>query len=97
MFDLRPCAWAINLQAGDLMNLEDQIDNCLKEIEDIDGQINKIYSEMLTKIARKHLNLKTLETRGSDSKDFHELAIWDIKTALSQAFKAGYAVGALAK
>jgi hypothetical protein len=30
---------------------------------------------LLTEIARKHLNIETLETRNSDSLDFHDCAI----------------------
>jgi len=39
------------------------------------------------------LGLETLETRGSDSADFHELAVWDVKKALELAFKMGEARG----
>jgi len=48
---------------------------------------------ILTSIARRVLNLDTLETRKSDSLDFHELSVWQIKEALEAAFKAGYDAG----
>ncbi len=35
------------------------------------------------------LGLETLETRNSDSLDFHELAVWQIKDLLRAAFIAG--------
>lgn len=44
---------------------------------------------LLTAIATKHLDLETLETRGSDSMDFSNHAVWNIKAALEAAFRAG--------
>jgi uncharacterized membrane protein len=43
----------------------------------------------LENIARKHLFVKTLETRNSDEADFHDVAVWNIKSALEAAFLAG--------
>jgi len=43
----------------------------------------------LAEIAAKHLHLETLETRNSDSLDFHDVAVWSIKAALEAAFEAG--------
>jgi hypothetical protein len=34
-------------------------------------------------------DITTLETRNSDSLDFHELAIWTLKDALVAAYRAG--------
>ena len=45
----------------------------------------------LAAIARGHLSLETLETRNSDSLDFTEQAVWNIKAALEAAFLAGAA------
>jgi hypothetical protein len=45
--------------------------------------------ETLAEIAQKHLELDTLETRNSDSLDFHELSVWQIKKALEEAYLAG--------
>jgi hypothetical protein len=45
--------------------------------------------ELLTDIAKKHLNIETLETRNSDSLDFHDMAVWCIKDALQAAYEAG--------
>jgi hypothetical protein len=45
--------------------------------------------ELLTDIAKKHLNIETLETRNSDSLDFHDVAAWSLKDALQEAYKAG--------
>ena len=43
----------------------------------------------IDEIAHRHLGLDTLEERGSDSLDFHELPVWDLRTALAAAFAAG--------
>ena len=45
--------------------------------------------QLLTEIAKKHLNLETPETRNSDSLDFHDVAVWAIKDALQDAYEAG--------
>ena len=45
--------------------------------------------EMLTKIANEVLEIKTLDSKNSDSDDFHELSVWRIKAALEKAFAAG--------
>ena len=44
---------------------------------------------ILTLIAQKHLGIDTLQTRHSDSLDFHDTAVWCIRDALEAAFKAG--------
>jgi len=48
---------------------------------------------ILEAIAKKHLDLNTLETRSSDSLDFKEQAVWSIQEALKQAFIAGQEAG----
>ena len=40
-------------------------------------------------IARDLLGIETLDTRKSDSLDFHDLAVWSIRDALAAAFEAG--------
>lgn len=45
--------------------------------------------QLLTEIAKKHLNLETLETRNSDSLDFHYVAVWSLKEVLQEAYEAG--------
>ena len=49
---------------------------------------------ILTQIARKHLDIETLQTRHADSLDFHDTAVWCLKDALEAAFKAGVELGA---
>lgn len=45
--------------------------------------------QILTSIAREHLGIATLETRRSDSLDFHDVAVWQVEAALKAAFDAG--------
>ncbi len=44
---------------------------------------------ILTDIARQHLGISTMETRRSDSLDFHDVAVWKVKEALTAAYRAG--------
>ncbi len=46
---------------------------------------------LLLEIAAKHFHIETLETRNSDSLDFHDVAVWSIRAALEAAFAAGQA------
>ena len=45
--------------------------------------------ETLNEIAQKHLDIDTLDAQNSDSLDFHNLSVWQIKEALEEAFLAG--------
>jgi hypothetical protein len=45
--------------------------------------------ETVTLIARNALSIETLELRGRDSLDFHELLVTSIKRALFAAYDAG--------
>ena len=40
---------------------------------------------LITQIAKKHLDIETLETRNSDGDDFYDIAVWSIKAALLEA------------
>lgn len=46
---------------------------------------NKVVAE----IARRHLRVPTLQTRQSDSLDFYDLAVWELREALEAAYRAG--------
>jgi Family of unknown function (DUF6900) len=50
-------------------------------------------SQKLEAIARRHLRLVTLETRNSDSLDFHDVSVWGVRAALAEAYKAGFEAG----
>jgi hypothetical protein len=45
--------------------------------------------QLLTTIAITHLNIRTLKSRRRDSLDFHDVAVWGVKAALTAAFEAG--------
>jgi hypothetical protein len=47
--------------------------------------------ELLAAIARGQLGIPTLECRRSDSLDFHEVAVWQVRAALDAAYRAGLA------
>jgi hypothetical protein len=49
----------------------------------------KQIDDLLTTLAREHLHIETLETRRSDSLDFHEVSVWGVKDALHAAYQAG--------
>ena len=53
----------------------------------------KHLEQLFTQIAQKHLGIETLETRKSDSLDFHDLAVWCLRDALEAAFNAGVEQG----
>jgi hypothetical protein len=43
----------------------------------------------LASIARRAMDIPTLDTRNSDGLDFHEVAVWEILKALRLAYRAG--------
>jgi len=45
----------------------------------------------LMEIALDKMGIETLETRNSDSLDFHDVSVWSLKAALEAAYKAGQA------
>jgi hypothetical protein len=49
--------------------------------------------QLLTQIAQSKLGIETLETRKSDSLDFHDVAVWCLRDALEAAFTAGVEQG----
>jgi hypothetical protein len=51
----------------------------------------KPIDEILSQIASQHLGIRSLETRRADQHDFHDVAVWNIKAALTAAFEAGAA------
>ena len=51
--------------------------------------MNKKIEKHLTEIAKEYLYIETLETRMSDSLDFHEVSVWGVKEALERAYKLG--------
>ena len=53
---------------------------CQRQI-DVDAQ--------LASIARRTMDVPTLEARNSDRLDFHEVSVWEILKALRLAYRAG--------
>lgn len=51
--------------------------------------MNDQLNELFTKIAQEHLNFETLEERKSDSLDFKEVGVLNVRAALEAAYKAG--------
>ena len=45
--------------------------------------------KLFEKIAKEHLSIETLKTRGLDRLDFHEVNILKLKNALEAAYEAG--------
>jgi hypothetical protein len=48
---------------------------------------------IISDIAERTLGISVLETQNRDSADFHEVAVWNVQTALAAAFEAGYEAG----
>jgi hypothetical protein len=48
--------------------------------------------KLFEQIAREHFDIETLVTQNSDRHDFHDVAVWSIKSALQAAYDAGVAV-----
>lgn len=55
--------------------------------------ISKDFSRLIESIAKKHMEIGTLETRNSDNLEFHQVSSLSIKRALEEAFIAGMTVG----
>ena len=52
---------------------------------------------LLLEVAAKHFHsIETLETRNSDRLDFHDVAVWAIRAAMSEVYEAGRIAGAKA-
>ena len=46
---------------------------------------------LIFEIATKHFFIETLETRNSARLDFHDVAVWAMRAALTEAYAAGLA------
>jgi hypothetical protein len=50
---------------------------------------------LLLDIATRHFHtIETLETRNSDRLDFHDVAVWAMRAALTEAYAAGLTAAA---
>ena len=43
----------------------------------------------MAQIAKRFLKIPTLDARNMDRLDFHEVAVWELKDALRQAYRSG--------
>ncbi|MBT62910.1 MAG: hypothetical protein CML13_06825 [Puniceicoccaceae bacterium] len=43
----------------------------------------------IERIAKKHFDVETMDTRNRDRLDFYDCGIWSIKAALEEAYKCG--------
>lgn len=50
-------------------------------------------SEEIERIAKEYLRVSTLQTRRSDALDFYDLAVWEIRAALTAAYMSGASHG----
>jgi hypothetical protein len=51
----------------------------------------QITQEQILQIVKNNFyGIDTIETRNSDSLDFHDTAIWCIRSAIENAYKIGY-------
>ena len=53
------------------------------------NQRQRPIDKVIEDIAKEHLRVPTLETRKSDSLDFHDIAVWQLRAALDAAYQAG--------
>lgn len=53
--------------------------------------MDPIIEKILTEVAKNCLSIDSLKTRKNDKLDFHDLAIWQIRAALENAFYEGVA------
>jgi hypothetical protein len=77
------------LPPGRGRNATKQRDHYLDRARDCDQRT--VVESRLEEIAKTILRIPTLAERRSDSLDFHELGVWQIKRALQAAYDAGRA------
>ncbi|ABK45244.1 conserved hypothetical protein [Magnetococcus marinus MC-1] len=77
---------AIGQEPPALPPVENQIIDAMTEETDTPEDLKP---GIFSKIAQDHLFIDTLETRNSDSLDFHNVSVWGVQSALEAAFQAG--------
>jgi hypothetical protein len=58
-----------------------------------DGMAGSPWMALLTKIAKTHIGIETLEERGNDMLDFHDIGVVGLRSALTAAYRTGIAAG----
>ena len=78
------------VKAGEILGSDSFVsDSFVSTLEPVIKKLN----QLMTQIAQQHLRLETLETRHSDSLDFHDVSVWAVQSALVAAYQAGLAAG----
>ncbi len=85
--DENPDVWEAHLSG---VNAADQARRASALAQEV-GENPPAASEAAEAIAHRVLRIPTLETRCSDTLDFHDLPVWALKAALEAAFAAGCA------
>jgi len=76
----------MTISAHDISNAAEttRLEQIVRQPPFVTVALSKVLEE-----ATKVIHLETLESRNSDSLDFHEIAVWNIKTIINKAFEAG--------
>jgi hypothetical protein len=78
---------------GDVEDYDQIEKECAESVDTMQAEdpqaTEKNLARVVLKIASDYLNIKTLVTRKSDSLDFYDVAVWQVKAALEAAFDAG--------
>lgn len=56
-------------------------------------RISKTVARALEDIARRTMDIEMLTARRSDSLDFHDVAVWNVRHALEAAYQLGFEAG----
>ena len=86
-----PQAVALWTRAADLCNGEQQ-QRCHAGIARCEHEV--AVDTELASVARRILDIPTLDTRKSDALDFHEVSVWQLRAALRRALRMGRRTGA---
>ena len=81
-----PQAVALWTRAASLCDGEEE-QRCLAGIARCEHEVN--VDAELASVAKRILNIPTLETRNSDALDFHEVSVGQLLTALRLAYRMG--------
>ena len=63
------------------------------ETQEVGMHDERKMNQIFEQIAQHHLRVTTLETRNSESLDYYELSVWNLKAALEAAYQIGFRNG----
>lgn len=81
-----PQAAALWRRASEMCR-EDQMARCREGLQRCEFEIQT--DAAIASIARRILGIPTLEKRGTDQLDFHEIAVWQLREAMRLAHQQG--------